>query len=644
MTDDAGSAAPDALVDAPLAGAELVGTVVADRYHVERLLGAGAMGAVFRARHVLMHKPVALKVLHRNTSENPEVVTRFEREAVAAGRIAHPNVAGATDFGRLADGSFYLVLEFVDGKSLGQVIEEAGKLSVSRALAIAEQIAQALSAAHAADIVHRDLKPDNVMLIDATPASGPGGPGGQSALQTAWPGGTTELVKVLDFGLAKLAEHDVRDTKLTQMGAVYGTPQYMSPEQAAGEHVDARADLYALGVILHEMLAGQPPFQAEQMVPLLVMHMTEKPPALSEEIPRSVRAIVSKLLSKRPADRYQSADELLVQLRAELGPKPSQPSLPSLPQVSAEVFDRVGAVSKQVKRSLGPLMESAKEPITVRGVTVPRFVLAFAALALVFVGFSVALSLSGEATPEPPDEEEPAPTPSESRTGPSLDPKVRPVIDEAVRGADGALYALENRPEEERAVEEWMALAQAYAMRKKIPEALGAYGKAVELDPTMGHERAVLGPLRVLAEDEDFAKPILEFAKERLGREGADLLFYVWSHTSAKTTATKLAYELLDSGAMRAVYSPALAVALSLRAAEGCEAKKALLARVIEVGDERSLSQLKELSETRGCGSDKRADCYPCVRQGSALKDALLSASQRKAPRYELKRSFRFKK
>jgi len=260
------------------------------------------------------------------------------------------------------------------------------------------------------------------------------------------------------------------------------------------------------------------------------------------------------------------------------------------------------------------------------------------------VGFVTVFSLSGDGESEASVEPEEVSQPSESRSGPELDPKVKPVLDEAIRGADGALYALENRPEAERAVEEWMALAQAYAMRRKVPETLAMFQKAIELDPAMSRERSVLGPLRVLAEDEEFAAPILEFAKDHLGSEGADLLFFVWSRTSAKTTSTKLAYDLLDSASMRSSYSPALAVALDLRAADGCEAKKALLPRVTDVGDERSLSQLKDLSETRGCGKDKKDDCYPCVREGDALKEALLAASQRKAPRFELKRSFRFKK
>ncbi|HEV8549185.1 MAG TPA: serine/threonine-protein kinase, partial [Polyangiaceae bacterium] len=213
----------------------LVGTLLAERYRVVALLGSGGMGAVYRAEHVHMKKPVAVKILHRHMTTNQEVVARFEREAVAAGRIEHPNVAAATDFGRLADGSFYLVLEYVEGKSLGLAMDE-GPMPPARALGIVRQIAGGLAAAHAAGIVHRDLKPDNVLLVERD--------------------GVRDIVKVLDFGIAKVhLEEGSGHRPLTQIGTIFGTPQYMSPEQGQGHTVDARSDLYALGVLAYEMLA-----------------------------------------------------------------------------------------------------------------------------------------------------------------------------------------------------------------------------------------------------------------------------------------------------------------------------------------------------------------------------------------------------
>ena len=215
-------------------GDALLGTILAGRYRIEQLLGSGGMGAVYRAEHVHMRKAVAVKVLHREMTAFPEVVARFEREAVAAGRIDHPHVVSASDFGQLEDGSFYLALEFAEGHSLAKLVHTEGALQPERALRIARQIAEALQAAHGVGIVHRDLKPENVMLVvkDSDP----------------------DYVKVLDFGIAKIkVEGAAEQPALTQIGTVFGTPEYMSPEQARGEPADARADLYTVGVILYEM-------------------------------------------------------------------------------------------------------------------------------------------------------------------------------------------------------------------------------------------------------------------------------------------------------------------------------------------------------------------------------------------------------
>ncbi|HVU04375.1 MAG TPA: protein kinase [Polyangiaceae bacterium] len=277
----------------------LVGTLLAERYQVERFLGAGGMGEVYLAKHVLMQKPVAIKVLHREMTAHGEVVQRFEREAVAAGRIDHPNVAAASDFGRLPDGSFYLVLEYVAGRSLRDLID-AGPLPFERALGIGEQVTLALVAAHAAGIVHRDLKPDNVMLVENADGK--------------------DHVKVLDFGIAKLDEPRAESGEgkaLTRIGAVMGTPGYMAPEQALGQAVDARADLYALGVLLYEMVAGRQPFEAEELAQIVAKQLTEAPAPLPAGVPPWFSALVTDLLAKTAAERPASASEVLDRLRGE---------------------------------------------------------------------------------------------------------------------------------------------------------------------------------------------------------------------------------------------------------------------------------------------------------------------------------------
>ncbi|MDB4940526.1 MAG: Serine/threonine protein kinase PrkC, regulator of stationary phase [Labilithrix sp.] len=295
-----------ARVRPPARSKALIGSLISDRYRIERLLGEGGMGAVYQAEHTLMRKRMAIKVLHPEMTRLPEVVARFEREAMAAAHIDHPHVVTATDFGKLEDGSFFLALEFVEGASLREVIAK-GRLELGRSLHIARQMASALQRAHALKIVHRDLKPENVMLVERD--------------------GDVDFVKVLDFGIAKvqmgeLGTNDVgreprpEQNVLTQAGMVYGTPEYMAPEQALGQPVDARADLYALGVIMFEMLTGHRPFEAESKVALLGMQVTAPvPPMIAKcadcNVPPEVEALVVHLLAKEAAERIADAREVI---------------------------------------------------------------------------------------------------------------------------------------------------------------------------------------------------------------------------------------------------------------------------------------------------------------------------------------------
>ena len=270
------------------------GTMVADRYRIARVLGEGGMGVVYAAEHVLMRKEVAVKVLHAEMCTMPEVVARFEREAIAAAHIDHPNVAGATDFGRLPDGACYLVLELLRGTSLRDEIAK-GPIPLGRALRIMRGIASGVAAAHAKGIVHRDLKPENVMLVDRD--------------------GDPDFVKVLDFGIAKVdasvaAAPQAGSKVLTRIGSVFGTPEYMAPEQAVGDAVDARADLYALGVVLLEMLTGKCPFSGNALSILRERILAVGPPDMSEVTDPGARALIARLLARQPEDRTQTAAEL----------------------------------------------------------------------------------------------------------------------------------------------------------------------------------------------------------------------------------------------------------------------------------------------------------------------------------------------
>jgi serine/threonine-protein kinase len=281
--------------------------VIADRYRIDALLGEGGMGRVYSAEHVLMRKRLAVKVLHRELTSVPDVVARFEREAMAAANIDHPNVAAATDFGKLADGSVFLVLEYVEGKNLRDEIAK-GPFAVERAVRIARQIASALGSAHQLSIVHRDLKPENVMLVQK--------------------GSEADFVKVLDFGIAKVPIGEGPEAPggkaLTKVGMVFGTPEYMAPEQALGQPVDGRADLYALGVIFYEMLAGIRPYSSSSQAGILGQQLSQPIPPFAErapgvQVPPSVEQVVQRLLARDAADRYQKAEDVVIALDAVLG-------------------------------------------------------------------------------------------------------------------------------------------------------------------------------------------------------------------------------------------------------------------------------------------------------------------------------------
>lgn len=295
----------------PLEPDERVGTVLGDRYRLDALLGEGGMGRVYQAEHVLMRKRLAVKILHRELTTVPEVVARFEREAMAAANIDHPNVAAATDFGKLPDGAVFLVLEFVSGTNLRDEIAK-GPIPVERALHVVRQIAAALGAAHVLDIVHRDLKPENVMLIEK--------------------GGDGDFVKVLDFGIAKVPigeSSQGRGSPITKVGMVFGTPEYMAPEQALGQPVDGRADLYALGVILYEMIAGVRPFSSKSPVGILGQQLSKPPPSFHERspglvVPPAVEALVVKLLAKEATERFQTATDVVQAIDLLLAPIPGR--------------------------------------------------------------------------------------------------------------------------------------------------------------------------------------------------------------------------------------------------------------------------------------------------------------------------------
>jgi serine/threonine protein kinase/Tfp pilus assembly protein PilF len=277
---------------------DLTGQVIADgRYEVMEKLGEGAMGEVYRARQVAVGRMVALKLIHSATTLSAESAARFQREMKLSAKIEHANTIRVYDFGTW-QGKLYLAMELVRGNSLRTELLQSGRLDLARIVRIGTQVARGLAAAHSEDVVHRDLKPDNVMLVEQY--------------------GERDLVKVLDFGIAKsLSEPE--EARMTGQGAIIGTPQYMSPEQAMGQRLDERSDLYSLGIMLFEMAAGRVPFEAPSITAMLVAHATQPPPALADVLPGAdpgLAQLVAELLQKEPSARPRSALEVEARLYA----------------------------------------------------------------------------------------------------------------------------------------------------------------------------------------------------------------------------------------------------------------------------------------------------------------------------------------
>ncbi|MBN2344189.1 MAG: protein kinase [Deltaproteobacteria bacterium] len=282
-----------------------IGSFVGERFLVKRKLGEGGMGVVYEAEQTAMDRKVALKVLHPHLNDD-ELYARFRNEAAASSKLEHPNIITVYDFGRTENDSLYIAMEFISGKSLDDEIKENGAMDWQRACRIGSQICGALRNAHEKSIIHRDMKPENVMLCRR--------------------GDEVDFVKVLDFGIAKLMDDGATDQRkaLTKTGMVFGTPQYMSPEQVRGEKLDARSDIYSVGIIMYEMLTGSLPFTADTPMGLLTKHLMDTPPAFNAinpnaGVPPELEAVVMGALSKSADDRPQTMKEFRAALDRLIG-------------------------------------------------------------------------------------------------------------------------------------------------------------------------------------------------------------------------------------------------------------------------------------------------------------------------------------
>ncbi|WP_437630500.1 protein kinase domain-containing protein [Sorangium sp. So ce854] len=627
-------------------GDALVGSLISGRYRVHELIGEGGMGAVYRGEQVHLRKQVAIKLLRPLARRMPELVARFEREAVAGAHIRHPNVVAAIDFGQLDDASYFLILEYVAGTPLKEVIA-AGRLQPARALRVARQIASALEAAHEKGIVHRDVKPQNV-LLDAH-----------------------DQVRLIDFGLAKvnvdLLSSQTRKTSgpspaLTSAGEVFGTLAYLAPEALRGmDAVDARADLYALGLVLYEMLAGQHPFDAKNVVERLKQQGPAGPPPLRArapdlEVPREVEQVVARLMEHDAAFRYQTATDAIAALDEALAAvaraaAPAEAPAAAAPAAAAAGHPAAAAAGHPAAAAAGhpaaaaaghPAAAAAGHPAARQAKQAapgaqpapawsgPRRTLlahahgraktsagwapvavALAALATLAIGGGaiwLALRRPEATAPAPaPAAAEPPPAPA---APPPEPPPTAPPEDDM------------SGPRAVRA-----QLSRAVATRNWV-HAAHAMLDLAEADPEMllsrGLREEVVSTVAGIAFEEGnpAADQVFDLLTNKLGTGGLDVLLDV-VRARGGTKAARRASEILARPAVMARATPALRVTYAFRKAT-CNGKRALFGRAAAEGDERTLFELQVLHGAR-C---RRTDPC-CFRDDKAIAEAIQQLKER---------------
>ncbi len=483
----------------------LINRTLDAKFLIQELLGVGGMGRVYKAVQLSLDKVVCVKVLRPGMTQDETLVRRFQREARAASRLNHPNSITVIDFGQAKeDGSLYLAMEFVPGKDLNKVIATERPLSEKRVVHIMDQVLSALADAHAAGIIHRDLKPENIMVAELR--------------------GTRDFVKVLDFGIAKIQESAVPEPGLTQAGMVCGTPEYMSPEQARGEELDARSDIYAAGVILYQMVTGQLPFTAPTAMGIVTKHLMEPPVPPSQlsgiRVSPALEAVILKAMSKDRSGRQPTAIALQQELAAVLSPvvAPAQEEpLPKdlfAPAPASRAAHPISAQPTQQRPASPPVPERppAQPATPKKSSRLPLLVILI--LLVLGGGGAAAYFLFLRPPPEPPKTPDAGPVIAlDAGTAPLAEPVAEdagpPPVEEPAASADAGAEAAAADAGSEAISEQAQAfynLGKELMARQEVDKACKTFEKAIRAAPSFAAAYKAAGSCYVQLGDTGRAK------------------------------------------------------------------------------------------------------------------------------------------
>lgn len=547
---------------------DLIGRTISGRYRVEELLAVGGMATVYRGAHIHMRKRVAIKVLRAETQGFSQLAARFEREAIVGAHVDHPHIAKATDFGFFEDGAAFLVMDYVEGVTLRDLMR-FGPLEVPRAIHIARQAAEALSVCHGMGVVHRDLKPRNVMVDEAR----------------------GDRVKLIDFGLARVAVDRVStvgnlldeaptEPEITLRGVVFGTVAYMPPEIALGmEAVDERSDLYALGVVLYEMLSGAPPFDGDEPADVLFQKRGPVPP-MTVKVAPALEQLVMRLLAPHPADRPQTAHEVVAELEVMQGRPPLQSSISTL-QLMPQVLKPRQQPSWR-KRGL----------IAIAGI-------AALAGAVALIDYGIDRRSARAETTEPA-----VAAHATAQAQRALDAIRRDAARRSARIQELHDYVLEAYEKEQ-----WQQAAEALVPLLELEPAALRETKLANIAVALG--------VHLEFDENPAADPLFSVLAYRTGAPGLDVLYAMVSRRGGSRGARR-AKELLSNPEIITRASPELRIALELRDAR-CPDKPGLFERAAREGDRRALAYLERLRSAR-CDA-RRGEC--CFHQNRALDRAI---------------------